>query len=248
MRSFVQTATSVETKTQTGIPGAASLGIVGLGHIKPVPGIAAHPDTFEFPSICRWLEGPDVLRQALYAEPELYPAVLAAAEETVHNGARAVLTTCGYFTPYQERLAASLPVPVVTSSLLQLPSLLMTLPPARSVLVVAAVGEALDSRCLAAAGVPDTSRVRVLGLDCPGPFQEQVLAAGGLHDIGALIDQVVSAVDKAIRDDPSIGAICLECGDLALASAALRARSGLQVVDYVTVANWLYSSTSGKGR
>src|SRR5699024_86360 len=100
---------------------AGFMGLIGLGSITPIPGTSPHPDSWDFATRSNPVHHPDLTRLALGADESLYPAVLAAAQELVGQGATSVLTTCGYFTPYQDRLSAELPVPVVTSSLMLLP-------------------------------------------------------------------------------------------------------------------------------
>lgn len=60
--------------------------------------------------------------------------------------------SCGYFSVFQQEMAQRLRVPAFTSPMLQLPSVLASLPPVKKVLVVAAVADGLDQRCLAASG------------------------------------------------------------------------------------------------
>lgn len=228
-------------ETRPGLPGP--MGIIGLGHIEPVPGVAAHPDTYAFPTLLHPVEAQHLILLALRADPALYPVVLSAATDLIRQGARSILTTCGYFTPYQADLARALSVPVVTSPLLQLPSIL-TMVGSQKVLVLAANGDGVDTRCLSAAGVTAPLRLVVRGMEGPGPFRDQVLTAGELSDVGAIVEQTVAVARKALATVDGIQAICLECGDLSLAATTLRRVTGLPVFDYVTAAYWLYASSS----
>lgn len=216
------------------------MGIIGLGHIEPVRGVAAHPYTYSFPTLQRQLQDEDLVPLALSSDPALYPAVAEAATSLVEEGVTSVLTTCGYFAPYQTALADLLPVPVLTSSLLQLPTIL-TMIGRKRVLVLAANAEGIDIRCLTAVGVGEPERLLVVGLEGVGPFRDQVLCAGGISDVGAIVHQTLDLVQQALNAHKDVGAICLECGDLCLASAALRHVTGLPVFDYVTAAEWLYA-------
>lgn len=217
-----------------------TMGIIALGHIETVPGTAGDPATYDFPTLIQWLD-PSTLQQALRADPALYPTVLAHARELVEAGADMIMTTCGYFTPYQADLSRDLAVPVLTSALIQLPAISHLIGTSKT-LVLAANARGVDARCLAGAGMADHRRVVIRGLERPGPFQQQVLAAGGLHDVAAIIAQTVDAVRTALDEVPEIGAVCLECGDLSLCAQALRESTDLPVFDYVTAAEWFYSS------
>ncbi|SJM57434.1 aspartate/glutamate racemase family protein [Gulosibacter sp. 10] len=217
---------------------AAALGLVTLGDVVPIPGTAGHPGSYRFAVIARPLCHEALQRLALRADPELYPSVLEAAELVVTEGASGVITTCGYFTPYQTALSRDLPVPVLSSSLLQLP-MIRALVGDRTILVLASNRAAADARCIRAAGLDPRDRVIVRGLDGPGPFAAQVFEAGEITDIEAIVGQASAAVEEALAGHPDIGAICVECGELTLVSRALRRRTGLPVFDYFTAADLL---------
>src|SRR3546814_16362954 len=53
------------------------------------------------------------------------------------EGATLITTSCGFLVTAQKALAEALPVPVVTSSLLQIPQVQASLPPGRRVGVLA---------------------------------------------------------------------------------------------------------------
>lgn len=224
-------------------PPKHEMGVVSLGHIDPVPGTAAHEASFPWPTLWQPLTGDDLVAEALKASPTLFPRVLSAAESLVSQGARSILTTCGYFTPYQADLVRALPVPVLASSLLQLPAVL-AMTGGRRVLVVAAHADAVDDRCLSAAGVSDRRRLVIAGLEGPGPFREQVLNAGGLDNLPAIVEQVNAVVRAVLAKHDDVGAVLLECGDLCLAASAVRVSSQLPVFDYLTGAALLQASVS----
>lgn len=215
------------------------MGLVGLGSITPIPGTSPHPDSWEFPTRTNPVHHPDLMRLAISADDELYPSVLAAAMKLVEHGATSILTTCGYFTPYQDRLTADLPVLVTTSSLMLLPWLeRMT---TGSILVLAADAKGVDTRCLSASGLRDLGRVTVTGMSEPGPFRDQVLERGTLDDPDAIRKQAVETVHQALASRPDITSICLECGDMTLVSDVLRETFGLPVADYMNAGRLLHA-------
>lgn len=216
------------------------MGLVGLGSITPIPGTAADPRSWGFSTRSEPVNHPDLIRLAIAAHDELYPAVLASARAVVAQGATSVLTTCGFFPPYQDRLARDLPVPVTTSSLMLLPVMERMRPGA--ILVVAADAKGIGERCLEATGIQDPGRVITVGMAEPGPFRDQVLERGTLDDPDAIRRQVVETVGQALDAHPDITSICLECGDMTLVSDALRETFGLPVVDYMTAGELLHSS------
>ena len=91
----------------------------------------------------------------------------AAALDLVAAGADVLTTSCGFLVLLQLRLQRALPVPLVSSSLLQLPALLESEPEVGVLTIDAA---ALGLEHLRAAGVPDSRLGDVLieGVDPEG--------------------------------------------------------------------------------
>lgn len=217
------------------------MGLIGLGSIEPIPGTAPHPDSWPFATRLIPLEHPNLMKLALRADESLYPLVLDISERLVGQGASSILTTCGYFTPYQKRLNDALPVPVMTSSLMLLP--LLENITSGKILVVAADREAINDRCIAATGIQDSDKVVTIGMNCPGPFRDQVLLAGKLDHPEAIQTQVADAVQDALIQHPDVTGVCLECGDMTVATSTVAARTGVPVVDYITTGRLLHAAS-----
>ena len=111
----------------------------------------------------------------LTAERFLEPFSVAALE-LEQSGVSLITTSCGFLVLFQRELQQRLRIPILTSSLLQLPWLLAMLPPERKVGVLTIEGKSLTDAHLAAAGVTDRARVAVQGLDeAGGYFTGQIL-------------------------------------------------------------------------
>lgn len=214
---------------------SAKIGLVVLGDVVAEPGSAGHPASYSGSVMVRALRHRHLRTLALRADPSLYPMIRRESERLVDYGATGIITTCGYFTPYQRDLAHDLTVPVLTSSLMQLP-MISQLVGARSILVLASNGLAVDARCLSSAGVIDPESVQVRGMEGPGPFRTQVFDYGVIDDIESIVTQAILIVRQALDDNPEIGAVCIECGELAVASRPIRTEVGLPVFDYFTAA------------
>lgn len=215
-----------------------TLGIVvlGLGH-QTLPGMVGNDHSHPEGTLVEFVHADDLLRRAVEAEPRLLADVSAAAGRLIAQGANAIATSCGYFAPFQRPLSSALPVPVYTTPMMELPSLLASLPEERGVLVLAAVASGVDDRCLDACGVrlDDRARVVVIGMDRPGHFADCVLTHAVDPDPELFPEQIVDVVRQALVTAPlPIGAIVLECGEMPAAAAALRAAVDLPVVDYAT--------------
>lgn len=224
---------------------AAPLGVVGLGLAhRPVPGMATHPDSFEPPVLFETLRADDLVGRVLAGDESLYDQVLLRARRLAGRGAALVGTSCGYFSVYQRRLAADLPVPVATSPLLQIPAVLPTLGPQGRLAVIWAATNELVAPALAGAGVdPDDTRLVHAGMAGPGPFRDAVLDGRSPLDLPAVTEQVLATCRRLRHEHPGVAAILLECGDLSACTTAIRRETSLPVYDYLTLFEHARAST-----
>ncbi len=163
----------------------------------------------------------------------LIDAFIAAGRDLVDQGATFITTSCGFLVTAQAALAAALPVPVVTSSLLQIPAVQAGLPPGARVGVVTFDAGKLTPAHLAAAGAPaDTP---VVGLE--GGRELHRVIAGDLPDLDAAAAEAdLLDAGRALRAlCPDLGAVVLECTNLPPYRAALSGALGLPVYDLVTL-------------
>ncbi|GCB53506.1 hypothetical protein [Streptomyces sp. NL15-2K] len=156
-----------------------------------------------------------------------------------------VALTIGYMSRYQSELAAASEPVVVSSPLLAVPTLLAAIAPDRSILLVYA-----DSRLASAADVPgvaeeDAGRLLVAGLEGPGPFRRAVIERAEAFDDAAILRQIEGVVAEFMASH-RVGAVVLECGEMASIASRLRERITVPVVDYHLVIDF-FRRASRKG-
>ena len=149
------------------------------------------------------------------------------------EGCAAIATSCGFLARWQRELQAALPVPVWSSALLQLAEQ-QALGRRCGVITIEAAslgaahfeGVGADPATPVEGITPGSALHRTLLQDLPtldeADAQAQVLAAGA------------AAAARAHRD---IDTLVLECTNLPPYAPALRAATGLQVLDVVTLLN-----------
>ena len=99
-----------------------SIGILMLDTRFPrLPGDIGNATTFSYPVMYKIVEQATVDRVVKAADAGLIEPFVRAGMELIQNGARAIVTSCGFMAIFQKELAQALPVPVFTSSLLQVP-------------------------------------------------------------------------------------------------------------------------------
>lgn len=146
------------------------------------------------------------------ALPEtLIKAFTAAGESLVDKGANLITTSCGFLYSAQHRLAASLSVPVVTSSLIALPQLQARCLGSGPVGILTFDAVAL-SRQLANTTNVTTSSLRVVGVEPHSHFAD-VIYERAQADTRKLEHDVVTLSEQLVAKRCS--AVVLECTNMA---------------------------------
>src|ERR1700694_2123403 len=86
-----------------------------------IPGDMGNATTFDFPVLYHRVRGASPDRVVRHRQPELLPALLERARALEREGVRAVTTNCGFLAKFQDEVAASVSIPVFTSSLMLVP-------------------------------------------------------------------------------------------------------------------------------
>lgn len=197
------------------------------------PGDIGHPDSFGVHTrrlIVRGAWPATVVASAdsLRASGVL-PAFSEAVRQLERDGARAVTTSCGFLVLLQGELQAAVRVPVVTSSLLELPHLLSQ---AQQVGVLTISGRYLGDEHLRAAGVPDRRLADVLvqGVDPEGEFAGAILSNRATMNLEKARDDVVRAACRLRARAPGLRSVVLECTNMPPYAAVVRDATGLEVI------------------
>ncbi|WP_411878829.1 aspartate/glutamate racemase family protein [Polaromonas sp. YR568] len=214
----------------TGAPGF--LGVVMLDTRFPrPPGDVGHPGAFGVPVRRHVVQGawPGTIVQtaAGLRAAGVAPAFARAVQALQAEGARAVTTSCGFLVLLQDELQAAAQVPVITSSLLQLPALLARHPKV-GVLTISAA--ALGPEHLLAAGVPANrlGDVVVQGVEPAGEFATAILGNRDTMDLERAGRDVVDAAMALKRREPALQAVVLECTNMPPYRQAVEAATGLK--------------------
>lgn len=214
-----------------------SIGVLMLDtHFQRLPGDIGNGRTWPFPVQFRVVRGADPAA-IVHGRPEQFlEPFIAAALDLVACGVRGITTSCGFLALLQKELAAALPVPVATSSLLQAPLIEAMLPAGQQVGILTFAAEALTARHLAAVGVrPDTP---IEGLAPDSLFRQVYGNRGGVSEVSRLEDEVVTAARALVERHPNVGAILCECTNLPPHSAAIAAATGRPVFDIIGFVEW----------
>jgi hypothetical protein len=220
-----------------------ALGIIMLNTRFPrVVGDIGNPETFPFPVRYRIVEQAtvDQVVRADGLSAALVDGFVAAAHELAAAGVAGLTTSCGFVAICQAELARRCPLPMVASSLCQVPLVQAALPAGRRVGVITIDARKLTPAHLAAVGAPaDTPFVGTEGGAELTRIIEQDLPE---LDPARACQDVLEAGEALVAKAPEVGAIVLECTNMAPYARALGAHLGLPVFDILSLLEWWHRS------
>jgi hypothetical protein len=160
------------------------------------------------------------------ADPSFLRPFIDAASALVSEGAVMLSTSCGFLAAYQDALADAVPVPVITSSILQcrdhpLPG------------IVTFDAASLTPSILAAAKVPAGTPVQGVEPGCE--FHTRILGNHAELDFGKAEADVVNAAKALVAAHPNIETIVLECTNMPPYREAVARATGRSVFDIETL-------------
>ena len=221
----------------------ASVGILMLDAQFPrIPGDMGNALTWPFPvhyKVVRDASPDRVVRQGAVG---LLDNFIDAARELVEDGVDGITTNCGFLSLYQAELSAAVPVPVATSSLMQVGMVNAVLPAGKRAGILTISGSTLTEEHLSKAGVPDGTPVH--STEGGTEFTRAILGNEMSLDVAqARADNVTAALEMRAAH-PDLGAIVLECTNMVPYAADIRAATGLPVFTIESFVSWFQSGLS----
>lgn len=218
----------------------ASVGVMMLETRFPrIHGDIANARTWPFPLHYRIVRGASPHRVVRERAEGLLEGFIEAAKDLVFHGADGLTTNCGFLSLIQGAVKDAVGVPVVTSSLMQVPAANAMLPSNRRTGIITISSEHLSDDHLEAAGVPlDTP---VVGTEGGREFSRKILDDLPEIDFALCRTDLLNAAKELMSSHDDIGAIVLECTNMAPYAADIRKLTGLPVYSIYTLVCWLQS-------
>ncbi|SDD34734.1 hypothetical protein SAMN05216337_101075 [Bradyrhizobium brasilense] len=227
-----------------------SLGILnleqGLAPGAPPRAPRAHsilnPTSYDFPVILETVAGAWA-EIVIRGDPALEPAYVSAAQRLVKRGAVVITANCGFSIRHQAAVAASVKVPVVTSSLLLLPTLLRQLPKASKIAVLTADSTHL-SEDLLGVDPDDRSRVVIGGIEGGEMWQNEMKRPPPQTEVDVIEREVAACVARLRSEHPEIAAILFECTAFPLIAPRMRRTTKLPIYDITSLCRLTLASVA----
>lgn len=204
-----------------------------------LPGDIGFAETWPFPVQFGVVRGATPEKVVEGGAEGLLEDFVAAAEELIDLGVDGLTTSCGFLAKIHNQLVERLPVPIATSSLLQIPMARALLPAGRNVGVLTADKNALTDAHFAGIGLKKD--VPVVGMNLQGVFKRNIRSGAQNVDRSVQENEVLQMAETLLIENPEVGAIVSECTNLAPYSAAIQQRFGVPVFDIFTLVSWFHS-------
>ena len=223
--------------------GGVTIGLIQFrGNLPMMPGNMGNASTFKFPMLYREMVCENIA-DITAKEPtrDFTEAAVDAAKWLELQGVRAIIGNCGFWGTYQKVVQAALEIPFFSSSLMQLPAMVASMPAGKKVGVITANGPLLK-KCAAIenCGLSVEDKANKLVIESvQGEAFATALQMTGRYNPAAVAAEIVETA-KAIVASNEIGAILLECTELPPAAHAVQKAVRLPVWDYTTLTNWVY--------
>ena len=208
------------------------LGVMMLDTRFPRPeGDIGHPSAFGVPTQRCVIKGawPEKIVQsgAGLRKGRVVTPILQLVRKLEQDGAKAITTSCGFLVLLQKEMQAQANVPVITSSLLQLPALLRLY---SQVGVLTVSSSKLGTEHLRAAGVPRErmADVVVQGVDANSEFATAILGNRPDMNIEKAAADVLAAAVTLKKRKPALACVVLECTNMPPYRAAIEAATGMK--------------------
>ncbi|MDL2226081.1 aspartate/glutamate racemase family protein [Deltaproteobacteria bacterium OttesenSCG-928-M10] len=229
-------------------PQAASyghaIGILLIDCVTPfIPGDVGNASTYNFPVIYRTIPDVTITRLVDQGDKTLTDNVVKTARELEEYGVRAIASDCGYMIHFQREVAEAVKVPVILSSLIQLPTIERSLGSKEKIGILCAKAATLTPDMLKLAGLADPGRAVVYGMQDSEAFAGPMTFEKPLLDSDIIEKDIVAKAEKMISENPEVAAIVLECSNMPPYAHAIQAATGRPVFDFITLINYYQAAS-----
>lgn len=217
----------------------AKLGIIILDtRFQRFPGDIGYAGSFDFPVLYSVAHGFS-LGADLKPDDKTLAVFYKAMDELIALGVDGISTSCGFLSIMQPHLAARSPVPVGTSSLMQVPIIQRMLPAGKTVGVLTAKASSLTREHFEPIGA--SFDIPIAGMPDDSEFRLNMERSNTRIDRSVQEKEVLTAAEAFARKHPEMGAMVLECTNLSPYSARIHEMLNIPVYDIITFLKWFHA-------
>lgn len=205
-----------------------------------IKGDIGNPDTFSFPVLYQTVKGATPQKVVVDADTGLIRDFIDAGLTLASRDVKAITTSCGFMSLFHRQLLEALPVPVFTSSLLQVHLARQVIRSNQKIGIITARRQSLTDAHLAGVGISDYP-LAIVGMEDAPEFSAVFIGGKQPLDESECRREMQSAANHLMLEHPDVGAVVLECTNMPPYADTVRQATGLPVFDAVTMVNHAHS-------
>lgn len=212
----------------------------GLMQLERMKGNSTNRDTYPFP--VKLVEVPGAGVETVITSPsqKVLQKMIEISKKIIdEEGICAITTSCGFNAIFQNQLANFVSVPILTSSILQIPIVENLIGKDKKIAVITANRGSLTKLHFQACGIKDLSNIILIGLEEADEWNKIFTSPDESFDEKLVEEEIMAAAKKAVESHPSIGAFVLECTDLPPFSKKIQQITNIPVFDFVSMIGYM---------
>jgi Asp/Glu/hydantoin racemase len=219
-----------------------SIGILMLESKFPrIPGDMGNATTWIFPVLYKIVKNASPDTVVKKSGKHLLESFITGAKELEKEGVKAITTNCGFLAMFQNEIASAVDIPVLTSSLMQVPLVYAMLKPSQKVGIITIHSDSLTPKHLAAVGADKVPQI-IMGTENEEEFSRAILGDDMTLDVEKSKAELVKVATNLVSDNPDVGAIVLECTNMTPYAAEIQQAIGLPVFDIYTLVQMVHQA------
>jgi aspartate/glutamate racemase len=213
------------------------LGVMLFESTTPrIPGDGGNALTFNYPVLYEVVKGR--FSDLIDGSDEIKDSLIKSAQNLERQGVKAIIGDCGLMSLYQKEVSASISIPFISSSLLQLPLIWRLLGCKGAIGIITGHSDYLKSHHLAACGAKEIPVV-IQGMERKEEFARVVLKGSNSLNLDRMKRDVLEAAVDLMDKSSEIRAILLECTNLCSFARDVKKHTGVYVFDLISAVRML---------
>ncbi len=218
-----------------------AIGILMLDTRFPRPvGDIGNALSFPFPVRYKKIKCASPQKIVREADVSLLDPFIKGAQQLEKEGVKAITTSCGFLAMFQKEMAASVNIPVFTSSLIQVPFLYNLMGKKGRVGILTASSTSLTEKHFRGVGMEDIP-VAIAGMDDMEEFTGVFLGNKTDLNVKKCEKELVTKALQLINENPDVNMIILECTNMSPYRKRIQKATQKPVFDIITLVKYVYS-------
>ena len=218
------------------------LGVLMLDSKFPrIVGDIGNAKTWDFPVLYKIVRGNTPKKVVMELSLNDIKPFLEAAKELESQGVKAITTSCGFLSLFQNELADAVDIPVFTSALLLVPMIYQMLRKDEKVGILTANSDTLTKEHLKAVGADNVPSV-IIGLQEGETFTKFTVENWDQVDTDKCRQELIEKAAFMMDKYPEVGAVVLECTNMPPFTEDIKKVVNVPVFDIVSLTKLMVGS------